>query len=168
MQMHDTLPKQKPIGSIGAWDCLGSELGRTLCSPRCMNSVPRDKMKAGRSGWLLAMAASDWLHRVALMIPNDSIMPKLWLEFPWVPPPRLIWCTIKDSRTASNRQQLSDILSTSLVWHIEVNPYKAVLTRQSSYLQRGNSWKLSCTVNAYGTWLHVNWRWCYHHLYIYI
>lgn len=92
---------------------LRSELGRILCSPRCMNSVP-------------------WLQ-----IGGWTWCPELWLEMIWVSQ-RLIWCT-KDSRNASNRQQLSDILSTSLVWHIEVNPYKAVLTRQSSYLQCRNS-----------------------------
>lgn len=105
----------------------------------------------GKSGWLHVAPHHGCFRLIGpgwtwynLMIPNAGKNAKgfdwSFHEFP--PPPKkkyIIWCTLKDSSFASNRQHLSDILSTSLVWHIEVNPYKAVLTRQSSYLQCGNS-----------------------------
>lgn len=63
---------------------LRSTLGRTLCSPRCMNSVvstgiPDESREIrgnqGDSMWLLTMAASDWLDRVELDITWWSPMP---------------------------------------------------------------------------------------------
>lgn len=137
---------------VGAWDW-----GRNWDGP-CAHHVVWTQwfpqgfpMKAGEigvtPGWLLhhgcfRLIGPGWTWYNLMIFPMPHLCQELWLEFPSFhefPPQRLIWCTLKDSRTASNRQQLSDILSTSLVWHIEVNPYKAVLTRQSSYLQCGNS-----------------------------